>query len=192
MHSPGRVVKDLTGKIFGQLEVVEVAPRSMWRNRCAEWYCYCYCGLGNFIIVRAGSLTQGLTKSCGCLYIKHGRARHHGSNKISCTYKSWISMKQRCLNSSSPSYKDYGGRGITVCDRWLGERGFENFLADMGERPKGLTLERELVNGNYEPENCRWATPKEQTKNRRIKRLENFSDDELINEIQKRGYVLYD
>lgn len=80
------------------------------------------------------------------------------------TYNTWASMKQRCLNPNSPKYRLYGGRGITICDRWLK---FENFLADMGERPPGLTLDRIDNDGDYEPGNCRWATSTQQIANRR-------------------------
>jgi len=81
-------------------------------------------------------------------------------------------MLTRCGNPKFPAYPDYGGRGITVCGRWKGPKGFEHFLADMGERPRGKTIDRKDVNGNYEPKNCRWATKKEQARNsRQVKRI---------------------
>jgi len=80
-------------------------------------------------------------------------------------YKTWCNMKQRCNNPNQPKYKNWGGRGIKVCDRWLNS--FENFIQDMGERPQGTSIDRINVNGNYEPNNCRWATIKEQNNNKR-------------------------
>ena len=95
-------------------------------------------------------------------HLKHGHNR--GGNRMSPTYRTWDSMIGRCTRPSNASYPRYGGKGITVCERW---RVFENFLADMGDRPEGRTLDRIDPSGNYEPGNCRWLTPKEQLARRR-------------------------
>jgi hypothetical protein len=111
-------------------------------------------------------LKRGLIKSCGCLQRETvGEiARTHGQS-LTATYISWTGMKSRCFNKRQPNFQHYGAKGVTVCNRWLQ---YENFLADMGERPVGKTLDRIDPVGNYEPNNCRWATPMEQTHNRRM------------------------
>lgn len=128
----------------------------------------CVCVCGNVRWVGLYVLKTGRSLSCGCVHLANGGSRvTHGFSRrgnVSPTYRSWQSMKRRCLEVVSPSYKNYGGRGITVCDRWLK---FENFLADMGERPEGFTLSRVDNDGDYEPSNCTWASIGVQSLNKR-------------------------
>jgi hypothetical protein len=129
-----------------------------------HWLCSCDCG--NEREVWDFSLLRGQSQSCGCLHglIQMARQTTHGLSD-SREHRIWRAMKQRCTNSRSSNYSYYGGRGITICSRWLNS--FENFYADMGPCPKGLTLERKNVNGNYTPRNCYWATRLQQALNRR-------------------------
>jgi hypothetical protein len=157
---------DLTGQRFGRLIVLQDVGRSP--EHTVLWRCRCDCGAET--VVRSVALRTGHTRSCGCLQpetarkqIKHGHARDTGSSK---TYASWEAMIQRCCNPNSTHYSYYGGRGIAVCKRW---RSFENFLADMGERPLGLTLDRTNNARGYSRANCKWVTRKEQANNRRPK-----------------------
>lgn len=153
-----RKTLDLSGKEFGRLKVIERSH--LGKHGEIYWLCICRCG--SYKKVRAYNLTSGLTKSCGC-YHKEKVTIHNMTN--SKTFNSWSSMKNRCNNPNSPDYFKYGERGIKICDKWLNN--FNNFLSDMGERPKGTTLDREDNEGDYEPENCRWATTEQQLSNRR-------------------------
>jgi len=158
--------KDLTDKVFGRLTVLGYSKTIEKR---AYWNCLCSCG--NTTEVQAQQLTCDKTKSCGCLNVEKivSRSTKHGQS-VTPEYKAYFAMKNRCYNEKSEQYKDWGGRGIKVCDRWL--ESFENFLADMGARPsKNHSIDRKDVNGNYEPSNCRWATKLEQGENRRPNKL---------------------
>ena len=167
--------KDLTGQVFGRLAVIGEAPsRGNYKTR---WTCKCECGV--IAEVGANELQTGTTKSCGCYRrqqpslsphnYRHGHSRKGGETK---TYKSWCSMLNRCQNENDTRHwKDYGGRGIAVCERW---RAFQNFYADMGDRPLGMSIDRIDNNGDYGPENCRWATHKQQNRNSRGNRLITF------------------
>ena len=155
---------DLIGQTFGFLTVVEKSPRNDGDN--ITWVCKCHCGV--IVTVSTSLLKTGHSRSCGCLQrsIIGNLNKTHGMSKTP-TYISWKSMLTRCYNENILEYKDYGGRGIKVCDRW--RYSFENFYIDMGIRP-GLdySLDRKDVNGNYEPNNCRWLDKLSQTRNTRF------------------------
>lgn len=152
---------DKTGLRFGRLVVVE--RRDNTQNNMARWLCRCDCGKQTVVI--SASLQHGHTQSCGCLN-RESLVTVNSTHKRSRTpiYRVWATMLQRCNNPKNANYKYYGGRNIKVCSRWLI---FENFLKDMGERPKGTSIDRINNNGNYEPGNCRWSNASKQMKNRR-------------------------
>ena len=157
---------DLTNKRFGRLFVVGLSHVTDGKKR-AYWQTWCDCGAEKNI--RADHLTSGVVQSCGCMRKERAAAAStlacltHGMTGTP-TYRSWAMMKVRCLNKENHKFPDYGGRGIRICERW---HSFDAFLADMGPRPPGTSLDRIDVNGNYEPGNCRWADAKTQRANRR-------------------------
>ena len=164
---------DLTGQIFGRLTVVKHA--GIGPSKQAMWLCDCECG--NTVTVRGYDLYKERSRSCGCLRteVTISRSTKHGGRDKP-TYPVWNDMMTRCYNRNSPSYADYGGRGITVCDRW---HDLNNFLEDMGDRPKGLSIERVNNEEGYSPENCVWATTAIQSRNRRNNRKLTYNGETL-------------
>lgn len=162
---------DLSGKRFHRLVVI--APAGKSKNNSFLFLCRCDCGIE--VVKRATHLQRGEVKSCGCFRREDSRLRGCKMKKhgmcFTPTYESWSAMKFRCTNPNHVAFPQYGGRGIKICPQW---NKFENFLADMGERPNGKTLDRIDANGDYTPENCRWATRKEQSRNIRTNHVLTF------------------
>lgn len=166
------------GRKFNRLTIIELYSSI---KGIQKYRCKCDCGTER--IVEKHSLLKGNTQSCGCLRmerllaknIKHGHALSGGlrTSEYMCYHK----IKFRCYNKTDKDYKHYGGRGIVMCERWL--QSFENFLADIGAKPTSKhSIDRIDVNGNYEPNNCRWATQKEQTRNKRNNVLLTLNGEE--------------
>lgn len=173
---------DETGNVYGKLTVLR-RVNVVGDKRGAIWLCQCSCG--GTKETRQWKLRAGKVRSCGCLHrevtVTHGLANTP-------VYACWQQMLQRCFNPKRKAYPDYGGRGITVCDRWNPAEGgsFENFLEDMGECPEGLTLDRIDVDGNYCKENCRWVNSSMQVYNTR-KKSNNTSGRTGVSFSKQRG-----
>lgn len=163
--------KNLIGCVFGRWSVLDYAGTS---GQGAMWTCRCECGTEK--AVHASSLLHGKSESCGCwarekLSLDKTTHGHLAGGKQSPTYTCWRGMLRRCSDSEHPSYSNYGGKGVSVCERWMS---FDAFLEDMGERPDGKTLDRVDGAKGYSKENCRWFTMKEQANNRANNHLLTF------------------
>ena len=165
-------VKDETGNVYGKLTVIRYAET---RKGLAHWLCRCECG--NMTAVAGSDIRKGSTVSCGCHRARAGGACSNG--KRTPEYRSWQEMKRRCYNPNYPDYHLYGGRGITVCERW--RELFLRFLADMGPKPfPEATIDRYPdQNGPYSPDNCRWASKMEQSQNSRKARMLTYNGETM-------------
>lgn len=166
---------DKTGKKFGRLTVISRSPHP---SR-VKWKCICECGAVREVF-SFNLAKKGGTFSCGCMSAEKVKARFttHGEYQ-SPEWRTWNHLKDRCLNPDSDNWKYYGGRGISVCDRW--KHSFQNFLSDMGKRPTlKHGIERKNNAGNYEPSNCIWATQKEQNRNTRANRTLSLNGHSMI------------
>ena len=161
--------KDLTGQKFGRLTVIKYAYT---KKKAAYWLCKCDCG--KEIIIMANSLLSNKTKSCGCL--RKDLLKTHSLTKDR-LYTTWNNIKQRCYNNKCFNYKYYGLLNITMCDEWKNDfMSFYNWAMNNGYK-EDLSIDRINVNGNYEPINCRWATPKEQARNTRYNKIITYNNE---------------
>lgn len=167
--------EDLTGKNFGRLTVIKRVENT--KDGKPQWLCECSCENHTMVVVRSVSLKSESTKSCGCLRREVSKSMphkiKHGQYK-SKLYAVWKSMKDRVNNQNNAQYKDYGGRGIAICEEWYYYENFMNWAMNNGYK-EGLSIERKDVNGNYCPENCCWITMSEQSNNRRNTRWIEFN-----------------
>lgn len=164
---------DITGQIFGPWKAIELAPKS---GRLRYWVCECQCPAKTRKLILANLLHSRQQKAgCDACQFPNGRGVAR-----SATYEIYMGIIKRCENPNSHAYKWYGARGIKICARW--RESFANFLSDMGERPPGMSIDRINNDGDYEPGNCRWATPKQQSQNSRRCKI----SDEKLAELMRR------
>lgn len=182
--------QDLTGMRSHFLTVIGKCGFKSSTGKYPYWWCQCDCGVVK--MVSSGSIKSGDTKSCGCKYkqlqsdahTSHGFSRHP-------LRKVWEGMIDRCSKPNHSSYKNYGARGISVCDRWIGENGFTRFISDMGDRPSAShSIERVNNSMGYFPDNCKWATMKEQARNTRYNRIVKYNGESMcVSELAERTGV---
>lgn len=159
---------DLIGKQFGSWTVRKYLGQSRWE---------CHCKCDRILPVQTGALTSGESKSCGCQSGCPNIRESRLGQTAHPLYLTWSRMHERCENKNHQAYARYGGRGITVCNRWSGTDGFFNFVSDMGDKPKRTTLDRKDNNKGYYPENCQWADAKKQNRNRSNNRLLTYNNE---------------
>ncbi len=174
----GSKINTPIGASFNRLKVIGEGKR-----KGKVYYYLCECSCGTIKYINGARLRNGVIKSCGCLRneIASKTSKTHGSSN-STEYSSWKAMKSRCFGVNTNQYKDYGGRGIKICKRWLGKNGFKMFLLDMGTRPSyEYSLDRyPNVNGDYKPSNCRWATEEQQKRNKRTNHWVEYKGQKMV------------
>lgn len=183
-------LKNMTGQRFTRLLVLSKEPSVPGKH--TFWKCQCDCG--NVVSVDGTKLRRGTIKSCGCYRRENSKKRmtKHGLSS-SAEHISWTNMQQRCHNINRPDYQYYGGRGITICEEWLGPEGFINFYNDMGPKPfPEATLERLNVNDNYKKSNCCWVRQKDQTRNQRYNIIKDMDEANYIRNLYENGKSISD